>query len=386
MRIRDLTDRLAPAWRVDRPVRTERGGTCRVSARVAGREVWFESADAPLEPSVEGIAGSFIVPAIHARKKVKAAHPVDPLWARNIAELTETWLRWSGRRWSGRRGGPALDCRPGPSPGPLSGRAPRPGLALFFTAGLDSFYTLLRGPRVDALVHVQGFAASRDGRERLERFEPELRRIARDVGCRAVVVRTNLREHPGFRRAGWKFTHGGALACVAHLLKSSFGSAAISSSDTGIFDTPWGSHQDTDPLYSSEDLDIRHCDPDLHRFEKHRALAAEPLVERHLWVCWEGRGARPNCGRCEKCLRTMVCLLGLDALERSRVFECRPEDLAPLVDRLGPVTEPYVLVYWADALEEFALPEALRAAIRRLLSRSGWDPGRVNRSRPAAAS
>jgi hypothetical protein len=245
----------------------------------------------------------------------------------------------------------------------------------------DSFHSLLRGPKVDALVHVHGFDAPPADAERLARFEPDFRRIARIVGCRAVLIRTNLREHPRFCRADWQSTHGGALGGVAHLLESSFGSAAISSSDTGVFNAPWGSHQDTDPLYSSEELSIQHCDENIHRLEKHRAIAAEPLVREHLWVCWKGRGSPLNCGHCEKCVRTMVFLLGLGELERSRVFDCPAEDLAARIDLLAPVKNPYTKTYWADVLEELELPMELQVAARRLLLRSNWDPVQVKRSR-----
>lgn len=73
--------------------------------------------------------------------------------------------------------------------------------------------------------------------------------------------------------------------------------------------TPWGSHWDTDPLWSSPDkIRIIHDDASVNRRDKIIQLAAEPLVQRHLRVCWRNLAPTGNCSRCEKCLRTMTTL------------------------------------------------------------------------------
>jgi bacterioferritin-associated ferredoxin len=62
----------------------------------------------------------------------------------------------------------------------------------------------------------------------------------------------------------------------------------------------------TDPLLSSLSFAIVHDGAEQHRVGKARALAAWPEALRNLRVCWAGRSADTNCGRCEKCVRTIL--------------------------------------------------------------------------------
>jgi hypothetical protein len=45
------------------------------------------------------------------------------------------------------------------------------------------------------------------------------------------------------------------------------------------------------------------------------------LASELLRVCWRNPDGTYNCGRCEKCVRTMVQLLAADALRQCSVFE-----------------------------------------------------------------
>ena len=53
---------------------------------------------------------------------------------------------------------------------------------------------------------------------------------------------------------------------------------------------------------------VVHCAGRDTRLEKIRAISSEPLVQRHLRVCWKNVANHLNCGRCEKCVRTMLAL------------------------------------------------------------------------------
>jgi hypothetical protein len=52
---------------------------------------------------------------------------------------------------------------------------------------------------------------------------------------------------------------------------------------------------------------------------KVQAIAAEPMVQRHLRVCWQQVAMDGNCGRCFKCLATQVCFQ-LSGVERPEAF------------------------------------------------------------------
>lgn len=74
-----------------------------------------------------------------------------------------------------------------------------------------------------------------------------------------------------------------------------------------------------DPLWSTEGLTVVHdgCEADLN--VKLAFVTQSPLVLETLRVC-PGFGNGYNCGRCMKCMRTMVALLQAGALERCRTL------------------------------------------------------------------
>jgi hypothetical protein len=86
---------------------------------------------------------------------------------------------------------------------------------------------------------------------------------------------------------------------------------------------PYGTHPLLDPLYSSSDLRIRHDGIELSRLEKTRLIAGWDVALQNLRVCnqyRQYRSGRLNCGRCEKCVRTMLGLLAVGALDKTNVF------------------------------------------------------------------
>jgi hypothetical protein len=106
------------------------------------------------------------------------------------------------------------------------------------------------------------------------------------------------------------------------------------------------------------------------RAEKLAAMLDEPLVQRHLRVCWEHRGPEGNCCRCEKCLRTMLILHAHGRLADFPAF-APAAPLADLVDRMPAA--PGQLIQSFTRLSTELPPSLERAALERLLARS--QPG-----------
>jgi hypothetical protein len=115
---------------------------------------------------------------------------------------------------------------------------------------------------------------------------------------------------------------------------------------------PWGSHPDLDPCWSLPELRVTHHDSDEPRWRRLARVSANPLALGSLQVCWQGTRQR-NCGRCEKCLRTMTALEVSghhDAIEV--VFD------APLrLEAIGPHLEitPHPWCETIDQLDEVGL-------------------------------
>src|SRR5690606_26336313 len=98
-------------------------------------------------------------------------------------------------------------------------------------------------------------------------------------------------------------------------------------------DIPWGSHPDLDKHWSSESLEFVHDGCDLGRIEKVRFISQSDVAMETLRVCFRTPTDALNCGRCEKCLRTMINLRIVGALERCQTFATalEPEKIARLL-------------------------------------------------------
>lgn len=279
--------------------------TSRVAWEIDGDELWFECGDEELSQGPAAAACLCFAAASLGGWRVRFPEPLSPGLLRNLKKLAKIWRRW----WKCESG--RFRARQSAAAGPPAGQR---GFASFLSLGVDSFYTLLHRPDIDTIVYVAGYDVKLDDRARLEGIERSLRAVGAARGLKVILVRTNLRSHPVFRALNWERFHGAALAAVGHLLENSVRGIVISASYPLDFFQPWGSSWKTDPLWSSERFEVAHFGEDLWRFGKLEKIAAEPLVREHLRICWEQRNERPNCGRCEKCLRTMLGLLSLGQL------------------------------------------------------------------------
>ena len=331
-----------------------------------GEVIHFESRDAPLQPSAEAFAGLFLLPALKHGARLRVEAPLDGIWLLGTKTLAGIYADW----WRYPATYPIEDTGVRRMPG-----APAPGHGLCFTGGVDSFFALhAASSRYDHLVFVHGYDIALDDTSRIRRYEDSLREVARETGKKAVLVGTNLRSHPVFTSVPWDRTHGAALAAVGHLLAPRLGQLSIPPSWSRTRLRPWGSHPETDQLWSSSHLVVHHGNAKIGRRDRLLTIAGYPLAQRHLRVCWEHRSDDLNCARCEKCLRTMTALAGAGVLDRFRTFPA-DADLPRGIRELGRLP-PSLAALWEELLE-LELPPVLRREVRRLTRRSRrWWPFR----------
>ena len=351
----------------------------RVAADVDGAPVWFETRDTPLTAAPEAFGSAFLLPALHQGAPLTLADPVDPEWLANVGELMKIARRWwrypvLAPKVPGAAGSAAAHA-------PADERGAGAGVALFFSGGVDSFYSLLKsGATQDRLVTVQGFDIPLDDHARMAAVEAMLRAVAGARGLRAMVVRTNLRSHPLVQAMPWERSHGGALAAVGHVLGDGVSEVLISSSIARDRTKAWGSHWETDPLFSSSRVRLREIGMELLRRQKLPLIAGEPLVRRHLRVCWENRSPAGNCSRCGKCVITRLLLADCGALDAFPGFE-GSATLARDLDAL-PSYRPSLLTLTDFAASPRLEPE-VRRATRALLRRSRHAQNPMVRARRA---
>ncbi len=216
---------------------------------------------------------------------------------------------------------------------PDEGRARRVGL--FFSLGVDSFYSLLKNNRdhpgdektIDDLIFVRGLDIAIDDPKVDDLFATSVlnaKSVADQFRKTLLVASTNLRHLTG-RFVSWgKTCHGAALASIALALGEGFTEVNIASTYDWEHLMPWGSHPKLDPLWSNGKVLLSHDGCEATRLDKTRLVSEHPIALETLRVCYENPDALYNCGKCRKCLRTMFELQQSGALERCRAFPQNP--------------------------------------------------------------
>lgn len=192
----------------------------------------------------------------------------------------------------------------------------------FFSGGVDSFYTLLKHQdEITDLIFVHGLDIRLNDISLREKASKQIREAAASFGKNVIEIETNIREFLDSFVDWGLLGHGAALAAIGHLLCSTFHRIYIPATHTYAELFPWGSHPVLDPLWSSESLQFTHDGCEATRVEKVSLIAKYDIALRTLRVCWENPNSSYNCGRCEKCLRTMINLKVNNALDRCTTFD-----------------------------------------------------------------
>ncbi len=256
--------------------------------------------------------------------------------------------------------------------------------ACFFSGGVDSWYSFNKNrPQISALLTVKGF----DLPFADEKIWPELvranREIADEAGVDLIAIETDIRDRvdPGmgcFRRRyeGSDFWgdcfHGACLNAAGLLLQKRFSRIFIASSLPYWRLRPWGSHPLLDCLWSNGSLEFVHDGSEASRMDKVREICKVPSALQHLRVCPTYFQGRYNCGRCEKCRRTMLALRVFGVDEKRLNFD------QPLVLRdieMNPPPKKYLLPVYREILEVALTkndPQMIRCL--KVLSGDSWSP------------
>ena len=181
-----------------------------------------------------------------------------------------------------------------------------------FSGGVDSCFTAFRHRRercgreqrnLEAGLMVHGFDISLKNYT-FENAVARSRAMLADLGMECIPVVTNFRELIGL---DWEDIFGSGLASCLHLFQGHYHAGVIASShpyQEKIFD--YGSNPLTDRLLSSQSFEIVHDGAFYRRSEKIETILEWPEALKNLRVCWQGKHADRNCGRCEKCVRNIL--------------------------------------------------------------------------------
>ena len=316
-----------------------------------------------------------LTPAMWAgEKRIRVDGEVCPELMDNLAVVRSLFQHW----FNVGHGAAAIEARPRPRPHQESTER---RAACFLSGGLDSLAAFranrLNFPREHPESLKDGiivFGLEVENERSFSMVLDTLTEFAQEAECRLVPVFTNVRMlNPDWRF--WYNAHmGPALCAVAHAFQRRFSSVTVGSDYDVAHLVPHGSHPLVEPNFSSYSLRVHYHGLTLSRLGKARLIADWPAALRHLRVCNVSEGYQRgslNCGRCEKCIRTMLELMAVGVFDKAPVFQQR--EISPrMIERL--YMPGAIRPYYEELIGPLAAagrPD-LDDAIQQRLTRSRW--------------
>lgn len=247
------------------------------------------------------------------------------------------------------------------------------GIGCFFSGGVDSFYTLLKNnyenrEKITHLIFVHGFDIPMWNTKLFEIVNSRMQKVAEHFGIELICVKTNIREISD-AHVEWIMAHGGAVAAVALFLRRGLSKVYIASSNSWDQLEANGTHPYLDYLWGTENLEIVHDGNESNRTEKiKKYIATSEIALQNLRVCFNNYGNVYNCGKCEKCLRTMIELRASGVLNRTkRNFRDNLETKNILLLENNPTVQKHFGASLKE-LEQNEGDQELKNAIKEMLS------------------
>lgn len=297
------------------------------------REMTIET-DARFANDLAAAPHAFLLGAIfpamrHGEKRIEIEGPLCPRLRDGLVAAMHQLAAWYGPEGHGEV---EIEATRG-----FVAPVPRAGAraASLMSGGIDSLATLRTNrlaypPDHPAFVHdclyvhgvdVGGYESLPQNRESARVAIDALSAFAGRVDAELIPVYTNFRHLDDSDHLFSYESHGAVLSAMAHAFPGRIGRLSIPSSYTMEELEPWGSHPLLDPLYGSASLEVMHDGLRYARFEKVGIVADWPPALAALRSCFDAFRPGLNCGRCEKCLRTMTSLLVLGKLAACPTYE-----------------------------------------------------------------
>ena len=278
--------------------------------------------------------------------------------------------------------------------------APERVVAAAFSGGVDAHtQAAFSDPRPSMLLYVWGIDGEDVRPERNARVESRIREAARCHDMPVGFVETNLHpllfKHYGFRRLSILIRFGvhGAGHLLARRINTFTTATDFSPSEQLLlFAASQVEHESqiiaNYPPVVEMTTSIRvrqeYWSDGRTRMQRVAALAGVPGALSTVWICQQEakgkyHGKPPNCGRCEKCQRTLAELAVSGVHDEQEAFD---HQLDPeLIAALPPLTGFFRYLFWMDILGKIraqpgrfpALERSVQALTERSL-RPDWAP------------
>ncbi len=283
----------------------EQDGKTELSAQLDDFHLWFRfPREIQVANSIEPfLACGFLAAIAYDREiAISSEYPISSTLYENLEQLQIIYHSWNYDLNI-----IPVNCSVVPPETPV------PGVASLYSAGVDSMYTLLRHQQsITHMIRLFGFDFIESSGD-VGRVIAHDQHFADMMGKQYIPVESNFRIYADSRKLSFPAVYAFGLYAVT--LALGFERSYFPSSHASGELFPESSHPLTDPLWSNGKTRIVH-DVGLRRSEKMQEIVKHPAALANLHVCW--RYPIENCGRCSKCLRTLVTLRLLN--ERSNIF------------------------------------------------------------------
>lgn len=268
----------------------------RVSARVDGTTLWFESnGETHLPYASDLFLLATLLPAMAQAQPIKMdnSFSVSRTLLANLASFQDIFTQWY----------PHLNKVALDTPLRDDDNSPKPvSSGCLFSGGVDSLYTLMQNEQeVDSLLLCIGMDLQLEEQQRIHDTQLRMSQLAKQLGKTLITITTNIRHV--FPTLESTYAHAAIFAGLG--LAVGLKRLYIPASHTLLELFPWGSHPLTDPLLSNGTTEVIHHGA-TSRMQKTAYLAQYQWLIDELRVC--NTSDQYNCGQCEKCLRTMTAL------------------------------------------------------------------------------
>ena len=219
-----------------------------------------------------------------------------------------------------------------------------------FSGGVDAFFTIWKhlpqnqinpGYQITHALFILGFDILNKEKNNYNSLYTRFRDALSLINVELIPLETNLFNLIA-PRLKINLFYGPALIGPAHVLGCLFNKFLIPSSNDYQQIQKWTSSSDptSDPLLSTEKLEIIHHGANYSRVQKIEAISNWEPAQSQLRVCTTA-GLEPeviNCSRCEKCVRTMIPIYAMDKMEKFSTFQ-------------KPLTSKSDILWWAKKFD-----------------------------------
>lgn len=229
---------------------------------------------------------------------------VSPSLLRNLEEFQTAWSCWLPQRYQ------KIELIADEEKEILI--SPKNRTITAFSGGVDSCFSVYhhrkgkgskRFPPLETGLMIHGFDIPLNQEDIFANAANKSQLMLSSQGVNLITIQTNFRELP----LNWEDAHGTGIAACLSLFQESHNCALIpSTSAYQEMVIPFGSNPITDRLLSSDSFPIFYDGGGFTRLEKIKAISEWPEALQYLRVCWQGKELDRNCGKCEKCMRTIL--------------------------------------------------------------------------------